>query len=239
MKTVIMIIVSLIISANAFVISGYNTCYVRLDVGFDNMNFSNIGVHIDSSYNYSQQIVDTRNIFENGYIKHTDWDGGMNYFMRNDSVLWDTPTNYVFGFIFNNEKMIRKFGPSRAVIEYEIDSVVSNDTVGSNDELYRTKGIFTKDSLYIYSYDFVSKSYNAIDKCFASENSCECWNEKYEYIGKYIEKVYNGAPYYRYYISEGVQSSARLSRTTEHKKIKVENTMYLLNGRRISNSKMN
>jgi hypothetical protein len=189
---------------HAVTMSGYNLCYIHTSIGYDNLNSSSLDIHIDSAYGYVNDQIEFRNIFENGYIKHSDWDGGLDFTVRNDSSIFYYQGQPAMGFVFDKERMIKKFGPSISHIEYYTDSIVSVDTVGtSSKEYYRNKSIFTNDSLYDYYYSYNIGAYVLNSTCKATYNECDCITYKYVFYDNYIEEYYDATLTNKYFISNG------------------------------------
>ena len=208
MKNILCLILICWLGSFAITISGYNLCYVATDIGYDNLNNSSIGTHIDSAYDEVADSVSFRNIFENGYIHKSDWDGGITFHVSHDSVLYDNSINIIAGFIVNKEFKTADFGPGqRSQISYYTDSIIERDTIGSDNELYLTRNVFVGESLYVYDYSYTLNKYLTRLQCRASSDSCTCGSKIFKWSSSYYEEIDSGAPVMKYYLANGIPVS--------------------------------
>lgn len=238
MKNIMCLFLTCCLGSFATTISGYNLCYVATDIGYENMNYSSIGIHIDSAYDEIADSISFRNVFENGYLKKSDWDGGITFHVSHDSVIYDNTLNIIAGFLVNKEFKTADFGPGqRGRITYYTDSIIQSDTIGSDNELYLTKNIFVGDSLYVLDYSYTLNRYFTSLQCLASTDSCSCGSKTFKWASNYYEEIDNGVPLMKYYLASGIPVTTNLALIRKNE-TQIKGTKVLVNGQVASGSKV-
>lgn len=186
---------------------GYNACYVATGPGWENLNVSSSGFHIDSARNVAKDSIINRNTFTGGYVSYSDRSGGMALDRRGDSLIFrGSPVGTPYGFLVRDDLKIGKFGSGmQSRVEFYADSIVDRDTMGvANPEISWTLDRFTADSLY--SSYWTPKETGWVDniRCRATLDTCSCSNGGLWVYGPgAITESYQGVPNTIHYTSVG------------------------------------
>lgn len=186
---------------------GYNACYVATDAGYESLHASSVGLHIDSTRDVALDSITNRNVFLDGYLVSNDWDGGVNYTRRGDSLFYTFGgTAYPLGMVVTGGKVVAKFGAGmKNRTTFWADSILSEDTSGTTDpEISWTRDVFTADSLYSSYWTPTSNGWVDNIRCRATSDSCVCsYGRTFVYGPGTITESYQGVAKTVYYTSVG------------------------------------
>lgn len=188
-------------------VHGYNACYVASDAGYESLQASSVGLHIDSTRDVARDSITNRNVFRDGYLASNDWDGGVAYMRRGDSLFYTFEgTAYSMGMVVTGGKVVAKFGRGmKSQVRFLADSIVSEDTSGTTDpEISWTRDAFTADSLYSSYWTPTSNGWIDNIRCRATTDSCTCsYGRTFVYGAGTITEFYQGVAKTIHYTSIG------------------------------------
>jgi len=186
---------------------GYNACYVATDAGYESLQASSVGLHIDSTRDVARDSITNRNVFRDGYLASNDWDGGVAYTRRGDSLFYFFGgTVYPAGMVVTGGQVVAKFGTGmKSRVEFYADSIVDRDTMGTtNPEISWTWDRFTADSLYSSYWTPTSNGWIDNIRCRATIDSCVCsYGRTFVYGTGTITELYQGVAKTIHYTSIG------------------------------------
>lgn len=150
----------------------YNTCYLATSVGLDNLSYSPVGLHIDSSWRVETAEM-VRNTFQDGHLYTTDYYGPQPFEIHGDTLVSSLLGLGNVSIVLSGDRYtyLSYQGIQASTVKYSQDSIVKSDSAAGSFYM-ATRDVFQGDSLH-QSIMF-GGSWSSSRDCQATATKCDC-----------------------------------------------------------------